>query len=218
MRPNPGAGRRSTPQRGTAVVEVRGVEPRSVKPSAQASPSAVVSERSAARNPDDEFPWAYPELALALRSRKPAGGIPTNDARSRPCGSRPGGRAAYLGSQCEVVFGTCWLFRFVNGAPETPARFQRLNTQRRNRFTPVGVVHKRYTARQPTTTVPLPAIPRGQRVWQDASGPRLAGTGGSALDFPLVIAVTQRLSLVDRGLSSRQPDLDLGPSILEVEL
>ena len=119
------------------MVEVRGVEPRSAKPSALASPSAVVSELSANRNSDDEFPCAYSELVLTPRSRNPVKSIPRSDVRPRPCGSRPGGRATYLGSQCEVIFGTYWCFRFVNGAPETPARFQRIIAQRRNRFTPM---------------------------------------------------------------------------------
>ena len=58
------------------MVEVRGVEPRSAKPSALASPSAVVSELSANRNSDDEFPCAYSELVLTPRSRNPVKSIP----------------------------------------------------------------------------------------------------------------------------------------------
>lgn len=119
------------------MVEVRGVEPRSVEPSALASPSAVVSELSSKGTLTTSLPLSSRSCLdrpiPALRAEHPA------LRRPNPIGREPIGRTGcYLGSQCEVIFGTYWLFRFVNEAPETSARFQRLNTQRRNRFTPKG--------------------------------------------------------------------------------
>ncbi len=97
---------RSGPRRGRSV-EVRGVEPRSSEASASASPSAADSECSGGRDAIGAYPAALSGECLTCRSRSPGRGIPHCDARSRRGGHPSGGRAAWLGSQCQVVVGTC---------------------------------------------------------------------------------------------------------------
>ncbi len=101
----------------------------------RAQPSASLSAR---RTPTAGFPLAYPELIFALRSRIPedASCIATPD--SGEAGAHRADGLRYLGSQCEVVFGTCVCFRLFNEVPETSARFRRINTHGRNHFAPMG--------------------------------------------------------------------------------
>ena len=119
-------------------MEVAGVEPASLESLAPASPSAAVVELSGNGTPTAGFPLPYPGSIFALRSRTPEDASCIATPGSGEAGAHRMDGLRYLGSQCEVVFGTCVCFRLFYEDPETSARFRRLNTQGRNHFTPVG--------------------------------------------------------------------------------
>ena len=128
-------------------------------------------------------------------------------------GREPARRTGYLIRQpVRSYLRHLWLFRFVNEAPETPARFQRINTQRRNRFTPMDVRRPHCTSGSKGERIPTGYGPYYLRF---ASGAR---PSDGSLHLTIVFALTEGVPFVDGGFPFSQRDLDLRLAVFEIHL
>ena len=152
-----------------AQVEVRGIEPRSVDPSAAASPSAADGEPSVGRTPSASGRPPYPESVSTPRSGNPGGSILLNDVRPSGAGTPQADGLSVLRQPVQTLEWHLWLFaEFLTRTPATSARFRHLSYRRRNQFTPKGMSTS-YT--NPVTTGPG----RPNPLRTGASGGRLSG-------------------------------------------
>ena len=121
------------------MVEVRGIEPRSVDASVAASPSAANGELSEGRTPSASDRPPNPESISIPRSGNPGGSILLNDARAEVAG--PLGRTGCLLLRQPVQDWAwhLWLLPVFYETPVISARFRHLSHQRRNLFTPIRV-------------------------------------------------------------------------------
>ncbi len=152
-----------------AQVEVRGIEPRSVDPSAAASPSAADGEPSVGRTPSASGRPPYPESVSTPRSGNPGGSILLNDVRPSGAGTPQANGLPVLRQPVQTLEWHLWFVaEFLTRTPATSARFRHLGYRRRNQFTPKGMPAS-YT--NPVTTRPGAR----NRSGRGPSGGRLSG-------------------------------------------